>query len=190
MDTKDFDHIPYNELTSEQQEARKAARASLVEKAKQVSKQIDFEALGTVRGLNILKEEDADGYIAGQVWDKSELSRQIILSHLHQITLHFIGLSPEAKAERDETNKLLLEFGEDPIEEPLISVDILEDEADDLYGMITEGVMEEYGVRCDTDEDYPFILNLVKKDVVWDNDEEVMIINLSDPDFNLIIDFT
>ena len=62
MDAKDFDHIPYNELSPEQQEARKASRAPLVEAAKQVSKQIDFETYGTIRGLNILKEEDADGH--------------------------------------------------------------------------------------------------------------------------------
>jgi len=189
MNAKDFDHIPYNELNPEQQEARKASRAPLVEAAKQVSKQIDYETYGTVRGLNILKEEDADGWIAGQVWDKSEVSRLIILSHLHSITLHFLGLSDVAKADRASINEFLAKDGQAPLVEPVFSISQFDEEAAIMYDMIALGKIEEYGVRCEADEDHTFILNLVRKDVVWDNDEMVQIIKLDDPDFNLIIDY-
>lgn len=192
MDPKDFDHIPYDQLSHEQQEARKASRAHLVSAAMKTSDEIDRVALHTVRGLNILQKKDEFGMIVGQVFDRSELSRQVMVAQLYEITIHFLGLSNECDREREEINVMLKEDGDGFfVTAPSYTAEELVAERSDVYNAIMAGDMHECGLVCQLpDEESSFCLCLVKKDVAWDNDEDVEIIQLSDPDFNLIIDYT
>lgn len=193
MDAKEFDHIPWDQLNPEQQAARRYSRAPHVAAAKRISADLDFRATGKIRGLNIYQDSDArDGVVGamdGQVYDCSPLVREIIMQNVDQVSLHLLGLSPTLMDERKVINALLVKAGEHEVPEPDLTKEMIEREMLDTRHMLAGGASTPKGISVDMGDGYHFTIGLVLKSVRWMFDDEIQIVNLDDPDFNIIVDY-